>query len=277
FRTSHGADLSARSAAAIEQVCPVGLEPADDGATRHLQALEHSAALWVDSADVALVAFPGAVPQLAVDPGHAGDKAVGLDGAQNGAGLGIEVVDLAIAVLAHPQAALGPSEARVAAVAGRRDRRHHVAGVGIDLIDAPFGDLVEVRAVEGGTGVAGVVERACELAALGIERDQLGSDSSPDAAAVMRHAVYVVGAGEGAVLTHDLGCARRCCRLRLAYPASDTGHRLAPCDALRNGAARQIYPSGSAAGSNKIVVNPASGGESQRCARARPIERTRLA
>jgi hypothetical protein len=38
-------------------------------------------------------------------------------------------------------------------------------------------------------------------------------------------------------------------------------------------AARQIYPSGSTAGSNKFVVNPASGGDSQRCAGARPTER----
>src|ERR1700724_926139 len=42
--------------------------------------------------------------------------------------------------------------------------------------------------------------------------------------------------------------------------------------ALRDGTARPIYPSGSAAGSNKFVVNPASGGDSQRCARAGPIE-----
>src|SRR4029077_6108679 len=146
--TSHGADLSARSAAAIEQVCPVGLDPADAGAARHLQPLEHGAALRIDSADIALVAFPGAVPQLAVDPGHAGDEAVGLDGAQNGARLGIDLVDLAIAVLPHPQTALGPREARGATVAGRWDRRHDIAGGGIDLVDARFGDLVEVRAVE---------------------------------------------------------------------------------------------------------------------------------
>jgi hypothetical protein len=37
----------------------------------------------------------------------------------------------------------------------------------------------------------------------------------------------------------------------------------------------QIYASDSAAGSNKIVVNPPRGGDSQRCARARPIARTR--
>src|SRR5258708_10768766 len=258
FRTSHGADLPTRSAAAIEQVCPVGLDPADAGAAQHLQPLEHGAVLRVDSTDIAFVAFPGGVPQLAVDPGHAGDEAVGLDGAHNGARLGIDLVDLAIAVLPHPQAALGPSEARVAAVTWRRDRRHYVAGGGIDLVDARFGDLVEARAVEGGASVAGAVERALELAALRIEGDQLGSGGGPDAAAVVGDAVDAVGAGEGAILAHDLGRTRRRLRFRLACLASGAGHRLVPCGALRNGAARPIYPSGSAAGSNKILVNPAT-------------------
>src|SRR5881397_2182392 len=124
---------------------------------------------------------------------------------------------------------------------------------------------------------SGQVERTRDLAALGIEGDQLGSGGGPDAAAVVGDAVDAVGAGEGAILTHDLGRARRCLRFRLAYPASGAGHHLAPCGALRNSAARPIYPNGSAAGSNKIVVNPASGGDSQRRARARPIERTRPA
>ena len=125
----------------------------------------------IDAADVALVALPRAVPQLAVDPGDAGDETVRLDRAKDGAGLGIDLVDLAIAVLADPQAALGPGEARVAAVAGRRDRRYDVARGRIDLVDARLCDLVEVLAVECGAGVASAIERARELAALGIERD----------------------------------------------------------------------------------------------------------
>jgi len=46
----------------------------------------------------------------------------------------------------------------------RRDRRNDVSGGGIDLVDARFGDLVNVRALEGSAGVAGAVERARELA-----------------------------------------------------------------------------------------------------------------
>src|SRR5207244_731448 len=53
FRTSHGADLSARSAAAIEQICPVGLDPADAGAARHLEALEHGAVVGATTSPVA--------------------------------------------------------------------------------------------------------------------------------------------------------------------------------------------------------------------------------
>ena len=77
---------------------------------RHLQALEHLAALRVDAAQLALVALPGAVPQLAVDPGHAGDEAVGLDRAQDRAGRGIDLVDLAVAVL--PTQRLPSAQAR---------------------------------------------------------------------------------------------------------------------------------------------------------------------
>jgi len=55
----------------------------------------------------------------------------------NGARLGIDLVDLAIAVLPHPQAALGPGEARVAAV----------AGAGIDATTSPVaGSILSMRA-----------------------------------------------------------------------------------------------------------------------------------
>ena len=40
--------------------------------------LENLARLGIDAADIAAVAVPGGVPQLAVDPGDAGDEAVGI-------------------------------------------------------------------------------------------------------------------------------------------------------------------------------------------------------
>ena len=50
---------------------------------RHREPLEHRAALGVDVAQLALVAFPRAVPQLAVDEAHAGHEAVRFDRAQD--------------------------------------------------------------------------------------------------------------------------------------------------------------------------------------------------
>ncbi|WP_296892534.1 hypothetical protein [Thiobacillus sp.] len=152
---------------------------------------------------------------------------------------GVDLVDLAVAVLPHPQAAFGPGEARVAAVARRRDRRHDIARGGIDLVDACVGDLVEVRAVEGGAGVAGAIERMCELAAVGVEGDQPGSGGGPDAAAVVGDAVNVLGAGDGAVFTHDLGGARRRLGVRFDCLGLGCGHRLLLL-ARRNGAVRSI-------------------------------------
>src|SRR5687767_11395774 len=92
-RTANGADLSAASAARVKEVRPVGLQPAHADAARHLQPLQHGTAFWVDPPDIALVVFPCAVPQLAVDPGHAGNEAVGLDGPFDHTGSGIDLVD----------------------------------------------------------------------------------------------------------------------------------------------------------------------------------------
>src|SRR6202035_2406588 len=100
------------------------------------------------------------VPELAVDPGHAGDEAVGLDGAQDRSGLRIDLIDFAGAVVPDPQRAFGPGEPGVAAAGGRRDRAEHAAALRIDLLDAVLGELEEVLPVERGSGVCRDVERA---------------------------------------------------------------------------------------------------------------------
>src|SRR6185369_9505630 len=207
--TAHGADLAALAAAGIEEVGAVGLEPAHARARGHLEAFEDGAALGIDATDLALVAFPRAVPQLAVDPRHAGHEAVRFDRAQHRARRRVDAVDLAIAVLPDPQASLGPGEARVAAAARRGNRGDDVAAGGIDLVDPGLGDLPEVLAVERGAGVAGARQRPGHLAALGIERDQLRAAGDPHAVAVVADAGHLVGAGEGAVLANDLGGSRR--------------------------------------------------------------------
>ena len=94
----------------------LGLEAAHDHAGGHLQALEDLARLRIDAAEIAALVLHGAVPELAVHPGDAGDEAIRLDRAQDGAGLGVDLVDLAGAVLADPERPLGPGQARVAAV-----------------------------------------------------------------------------------------------------------------------------------------------------------------
>ena len=142
---------------------------------------------------------------------------------------GIDLVDLAVAVLADPQAAFGPREARVAAGAGGRDRGHDVAGGRIDLVDARLGDLVEVlpsKAVPASQAQSSVRTTSPLAGSMAISL-------APVAAQTRRRRGSrrgsVVGAGEGAVLAHDLGGARRGLRRRVWLVLIV----VAPCGALR--------------------------------------------
>src|SRR5262249_57636913 len=98
---------------------------------------------------IALLAFPGAVPQLSVDPGAPGDETVGFDRAKNRPGLRIDLIDLPVAIVSHPERPFGPREPRVTAAARRRDRGEHMAGLRIDLLDAILGELKQMLTVEG--------------------------------------------------------------------------------------------------------------------------------
>src|SRR5204863_1315287 len=117
---------------------------------------------------ITLLTLPNAVPQLAVDPGDPGDEAVGLDGAKNRPCLGIDLVDLPIPILAHPEHPFGPGEpggtaAPPGAAAGRRDRGEHTAGLRIDLLDAILGEPKQVPAGKGQSRMPGDVDRAHRL------------------------------------------------------------------------------------------------------------------
>src|SRR4051812_33457298 len=105
LRAAHGADRAAAAATAIEEVGAIRFEAADAGAGGHGQPFEHGAALRVDASQLAFFGLPGAVPELAVDPGHAGHEAVRLDAPDHRARGRIDLVDLAVAVLPDPQAA----------------------------------------------------------------------------------------------------------------------------------------------------------------------------
>src|SRR5580700_2809934 len=74
---------AAASASAEELVAAIGLEPRHVHARRHLEALQNLSGSRIYAPHIALVTFPGAVPELAVGPGDPGDEAVGLDGAKN--------------------------------------------------------------------------------------------------------------------------------------------------------------------------------------------------
>src|SRR5437899_2460035 len=75
-----GSHLSAPSPAAVEAIAAIGLEPRHARPGRHLELLQDLSGSRVDSPQLALVTFPGAVPELAVGPRDSGDDAVGFEG-----------------------------------------------------------------------------------------------------------------------------------------------------------------------------------------------------
>ena len=112
----------------------------------------------ISSPQIALATFPGAVPELSINPGDSGDEAVGLDGAKNCPCLGIDLMNLTVAILANPERPFGPRESRMTA-AGRRDGGEHTAGLRIDLLDPVLRDLKQVLAVKGRSCMRGDINR----------------------------------------------------------------------------------------------------------------------
>ena len=80
-----------------------GLEPRHAHSRRHLEPFQDLSRSRIDPPQIALVTFPCAVPELAVDPGDAGDEALGLDGAKSRPCLGIDLMDLPVPILPQPQ------------------------------------------------------------------------------------------------------------------------------------------------------------------------------
>src|SRR4051812_12172178 len=70
---AHGAALAAAAASAEEQVAS-RLQAADRHPLGQHQPLEHLAAAGVHAPQLALLVLQGGVPELAVDPGDAGDE-----------------------------------------------------------------------------------------------------------------------------------------------------------------------------------------------------------
>ena len=153
-RTLNSPDLSACATAAEEALAAIGLKPRHTRSRRHYQFFPGFPGVWVNASQFAFVVFPAAMPQLAVHPGDAGDEAVAFDGAQDGAGVRVDLMNFPVLVLADPQAAFCPSHAGVA-VARCRDAGEDFTGFRVEFLNAVLGDLIEVLAVSGGAGVGG--------------------------------------------------------------------------------------------------------------------------
>src|SRR5258706_8037727 len=136
FGPADGPHLAAAASAAEEQIAAIGLEPRHEDSGRHLEPLQNLSRPRIDSPQVALVTFPGALPDLSVDPGDPGDEALGLDRAKDRPGLGIDLIDLPVPILPYPERPFGPREPRVPAAPGRGDRGEHTAGLRVDLLEA---------------------------------------------------------------------------------------------------------------------------------------------
>jgi hypothetical protein len=72
-------------------------------------------------------------------------------------------------------------------------------------LDAILGELKQVLAVEGRSGMRGDLDRAHRLPARTIEGVQFVSGGKPDVPAVKRNPIHAVDTRKGSVLTEDLG------------------------------------------------------------------------
>jgi len=168
-----------------------------------VKAFKHISGLRINSPQIALVAFPRAVPEFSVDPGDTRDEAVGFDRAQNGASLGVNLVDFTSPVLSDPERSFGPRETGVATGSRRWDCGEDLACLWIDFLNAILSDLKEVTAVEGCSCVRGDVDRPHHLSARRLDGIQLVARCKPDVLAVIANPMHAISSGEGAVLLED--------------------------------------------------------------------------
>ena len=114
-------------------------------------------------------------------------------------------MDLPVPILPYPERPFGPREPGVTAAAGRRDRGEHTTGLRIDLLDVTPGELKQVLAVEGRSGIRDDIDRAQRLPALRIEGVQPVSRGKPDVLTVIGDSMHAVSTRKGAILPDDLG------------------------------------------------------------------------
>jgi hypothetical protein len=199
-------DLPGSSISAEELVGAIGLKAGNPNSVGHFEPLKNFSGLRLDPPQVALVTVPGGVPELSIDPGNSGDEAVGLDGAKNGTGFGIDLMDLSLAILTDPECPFGPGESRVATAPGSGYRSEDTAGFRIYLLDAILGELKQMLAIKGSSGVRRDFDRAQLLSARRIESVQLVSGREPDVLAVIRNSTDAVDPRKWTILPNNFGC-----------------------------------------------------------------------
>src|SRR5215469_188625 len=197
-------DLSRLFSAAEELIASIGFESRDADSAWHLDAFKNFSSLRIDSSQITFAIFQGGMPQLSIDPRDAGDESVRVDCAQNLSRVGIDLIDLPVAVLPDPERPLGPGKARVPAATGRRDGRNDAARPGINLLDTILGDLIDTFAVEGRSGMRSDIDRAQHLSARRIYDVQLVARSKPDMLPVIGDPMHSFGTRKGAILADDL-------------------------------------------------------------------------
>src|ERR1700721_333002 len=89
---SDGPHFPASSSAAKELIAAIAFQARHADTGWHIELLQDLTRPRIDSPQIAFVAFPSTVPKLSVHPGDAGDEAVGLDGAKNRPGPGIDLM-----------------------------------------------------------------------------------------------------------------------------------------------------------------------------------------
>jgi len=105
----NGSHLAAASAPAEELIGTIGFQARHACSRWHFETLQYLSRLWIHAPDVAFVTFPGAVPELSIDPGNAGDNAIGLDGTKYRPCFRINLMDFPAPTLSNPECTLGPS------------------------------------------------------------------------------------------------------------------------------------------------------------------------
>src|SRR6201997_2413484 len=198
-----GSHSTAAPASTEELVSAVGLKARHTDSGGHLDHLEDLACWWIDSAQIAPVIVPGRVPELSLYPADPGNETGGLDGTKHCPGLGIDLIDLPVFVLRHPETPFCPRHAG-AATGRRRDRHPHLTGFRIDLPDAVVADLIEVLAVERSARVRSDIDRARGFPTRWVERLQIIAGCNPDLFAIKGDPVHTIDTRKGSVLTNNL-------------------------------------------------------------------------